>query len=566
MAAAVPRPRPSTPITCYMLLSLHGSVFIEIEGTSKTGKSGQSSSKSPDISVKAMRLSGIIPRIGKIRSVMAVGNISYSVMNSAKSQFPNYVVAFKNMIQADPAMDENKVSTLFNFYDSRLYSFFDDHIAHQRKTIKDRFLARTTPKELDMTQKLLTYYPNEMVSHDFIARMRTIRNALGLDWAPHYDYCIGNKMYCPGEDANECCLYFPGVDAEMIPRLQVKWSSLKKILASDKSNHIGKDLELRFSPAAADGGGDGCVLTIVFGLHNGVVKNELWKGIPLNLFLEYVTTLLTDVFDGLGDITQLMSQTCVIDAACSDFYVPGKEVSIIGFERLKEGGVLAKVDVHDRSDVRSLGFWEYWVRKQKSPPMAAAAAVPGQKRKAAEEEEAAIHEVVEIHIPEELVEFVPVSLTSLESTILNVKAAKDEEGIVRVTYTYHNGSEKTELYTPSVAGPGSDSLEAVQGSLPDSQLSFGDSQGSQDSQDSQQLPNDFTFLDLFAPDDTKGGGADAGGRGRGGRRYSTSKKRHNKNTVHKRKTIRLRLRRRCKMTRRMVAKGRGRRRTRARRL
>jgi hypothetical protein len=158
-----------------------------------------------------MPLSGIIPRIGKIRSVMAAGNISYSVMNSAKSQFPNYVTAFKNMIQADPTMDENKVSTLFNFYDSRLYSFFDDHIARQRKTIQNRFLARTTPNDLDMTQKLLTYYPNEMASHDFIARMRTIRNALGLDWAPHYDYCIGSKMYCPGKDANECCLYFPGM-------------------------------------------------------------------------------------------------------------------------------------------------------------------------------------------------------------------------------------------------------------------------------------------------------------------------------------------------------------------
>jgi hypothetical protein len=354
-------------------------------------------------------------------------------------------------------------------------------------------------------------------------------------------------------------------DAKTIRDLRDNWSGLKEMLASEES-HIGKDLELRFSPAAADGGGGGCVLTIVFGLHNEVVKNELWKGIPLNRFLEYVTTLLTDVFFEVHGINleQLMSQTCVIDAACSDFYVPGKEVSIIGFERLKEGnGVLAKVDVHD-PDVRSLGFWEYLVRKQKSPPMAAAAA--GQKRKAAEEEEAAIHEVVEIHIPEELVEFVPVSLTSLESTILNVKAAKDEEGIVRVTYTYHNGSEKTELYTPSVAGPISDSMEPVFDSQ-ESRLSFGESQGSQDSQDSQQLPNDFTFLDLFAPDDTKGlGRAGAGGRGRGGRRYSTSKKRHNKNTVHKRKTIRLRRRLRCKMTRRMVAKGRGRRRTRARRL
>lgn len=564
MAAA--GPGPGTPITCYMLLSLHGAVFIKIEGTAKTGKSGRGSPpESPNISVKAMPLSDIGEKI----SVVAAGNISYSVMNSAKSKFPNYVTAFKNMIQADPTMDENKVSTLFNFYDSRLYSFFDDHITRQRKTIEDRFLARTTLEDLDMTQKLLTYYSNEMPSHDFIARMRTIRNALGLDWAPHYKYCIGNKMYCPGEDANQCCLYFPGVVATMIPRLQVNWSDFKEILASLES-HIGKDLELHFSSAAADGGG-GCVLTIVFGLHNGVVKNKLWEGIPLNRFLEYVTTLLNHVFSGVGDITleQLMSQTCVIDAACSDFYVPGKEVSIIGFERLKKGdGVLAKVDVHD-PDVRSLGFWEYWVRKQQSPPMAAAAAaaVPGQKRKATEEEEAAKHEVVQIHIPEELVEFVPVSLTSLESTIRNVKAAKDEEGNVHVTYTYHNGHKKTELYTPSVAGPISDSLEAVQGSLPDSQLSFGESQGSQDS---QQLPNDFTFLDLFAPDDTKGLGradADAGaGGGAGGRRYSTSKKRHNKNTVHKRKTIRLRRRLRCKMTRRMVAKGRGRRRTCARRL
>jgi len=557
-------------ITCFMLLMVHGSVTLTENTLSPLRL---------QVSAHALNMIGTnIDRdsldlsefLARVVCLVSPSNMGYPVMNSSNSQFPNYVEAFKHMVKADPGMNADKVSALLNFYDTRLYSFFDEHIVRQRFDRESRFRARTPDlNQLDMTDKLLTFYPKEMENHDFIARMRTIRNAIGLDWKPHDDYCIGDKLYCPGAYANQCCLYFPErLDGELCKTLKGVWdrfeSKSKSSVTKDSITKLASGLNLRFNED---------VLTIAFDINSrGVVTNGLWEGITLEQFFRHVSILLMKVFVGVDgfDVNQLMSRTCVVDTACSDFCVRQgggvlnevstlKEVSIISFEENPiggGGGVTASVSIRDPTDLSHLGFWEYLV--QKKQPRAV-----GEEPRAVVEEprqrDAKVHPVVKIGIPNELKEFVP-CLTSLESTIQKVEPVFDVEGKVKsVVYTYYDGTKEAIEYTPSVARPPTDSMDTVWGSPQIDMMRTLERVATLELEE-LRLDNEES---VSPPRGVDGGGGLGGGLGGGRRWRRTLKKKCMKKCKTKRQQRRLR---RCKMTRRMIAKGRGRRRTCVRRL
>jgi len=538
-------------ITCFMLLMVHGSVTLT-ENTSDRLRLRVSAQAlnliGTDVDTDSLELS---PFLARVVCLVSPSNMGYPVMNSSNSQFPNYVEAFKHMVKADPGMNADKVSALLNFYDTRLYSFFDEHILRQRLDRESRFRARSSDlNQLDMTDKLLTFYPREMENHDFIARMRTIRNSIGLDWKPHHDYCIGDKLYCPGAHANQCCLYFPErLDIELCEKLQGVWGRFKSKSSgtTDSITKLASDLNLRFNED---------VLTIEFIIDaRGVVTNGLWEGITLEQFFRHVSILLMKVFAGVEgfNVNQLMSRTCVVDTACSDFCVRQgdvlKEVSIISFEENPiggGGGVTASVSI--RADLSHLGFWEYLVQK-KEPR-----AVGEEPRPLRAEDTAKHHPVVKIGIPNELKKFVP-CLTSLESTIREVTPVFDVEGKVKsVVYTYYDGIKEAIEYTPSEARPSTESMDTVWGSPGSPQIDM----MSMLERVAELTPKELDSVNKQSVSPPRGGD---GGDGLGGRR--TLKKKCMKKCKTKRQQRRLR---RCKMTRRMVAKGRGRRRTCVRRL
>jgi hypothetical protein len=555
-------------ITCFMLFMVHGSVTLS-ENTSDPLRLSvlvdALNRIGIDIDIEALGLSEFWARVV---CLVSPSNMGYPVMTSSNSQFPNYVEAFKHIVQVDPTMNATKVSELLNFYDNRLYSFFGDHIQRQRFNLESRFTARASdPNELDITHKLLTLFPDKMKQQDFIDRMRTIRNAIGLDWKPHYDYYIGNKLYCPGRDANQCCLYFPKrIEPAVCEKLQYEWDAFTRLSTVTSIKKLAENLNLRFSED---------VLTIEFHYNaDGVVENTLWKGITLKQFFQQVTILLMKVFAGVKgfDVNQLMSRTCVVDTACSDFCVTQrevlKEVSIISFEEnlvssRGGGGVTASVSIRHPNDVGHLGFWEYLVRKNEMKAvMAQGSAEPS---------------VVKIYIPEQLKEFVP-CLTSLDATIMKVEPKFDREGnVVHVVYTHRDGKTQAIDYKPSVPQPHTESMEAVAGSQsPPSLLSLPSPSPPPSGEPPATVEHGFDRMDFSSSDDrslsppkSRGrlsdGSLSEDGLGWGGRRRwrRTSKKKCMKKSKTKRR--RQLRRRRCKTTQKNVVKSR-RRRTCARRL
>ncbi len=323
------------------------------------------------------------------------------------------------------------------------------------------------------------------------------------------------------------------VDGVVFDRLRSKLfdynRNRKKSKPTTELDELGTDLRLEFNSDKK------CVLTIIFGSDStdGLVKNKKWRGITLDEFFRQVKQLLGMVFSGVDgfDVERVMARTCVVDAACSDFSVPGKEVSIIGFEKAgleagtSAGVVSALVDVHDRDD-QILGFWEYWVRHKHTPRAGGATAGRTQHR---------------VYIPRELEEFVPECLTSRGATIRKFEPIFDDKGnVVRVKYTYFDDRIEEVDYAVSEAAPSGDSMNTAVDSLPNS---LGESQGSMGSEEANSFSESQDGMGI---EKTRLGG------GRSRRtRYSNSKKRYNKNKVHKRKTIR-----RCKLTRKMVGKGR----------
>ena len=561
-------------ITCFMLFMVHGSVTLDANPLRLKVLVDFLNMIGADIDIYNLDLD-LSEFLARVLWYVSPSNMGYSVMNSSNSRFPNYVEAFKHMVKADRdrTMNANKVSALLNFYDTRLYSFFGEHTAQERSNLETRFRARASDlNELDMTDKLLTHYPTGMVNHDFIARMRTIRNAIGLDWKPHSDYYIGNKLYCPGANANQCCLYFPKkLEQDVREKLQAQWGAFKLSRTETSIKKCAKDLTLIFTED---------VLTIEFDINSdGVVKNTFWKGITLKQFFQQVTILLMKVFVGVEgfDVNQLMSRTCVVDTACSDFCVKQdevlnevlnevlKEVSIISFEEDPigrgcggggggggGGGVTASVYIRDPNDGSHLGFWEYLVKKKEMSAVGKVLSAEGRSKP----------DVVKICIPKELKEFVP-CLTSLKATIKKVEPTFGVKGEVEsVFYSYYDGTKELIDYTPSVPQPPTDSMETVAGSPPRDMMTLLADVAALDigrivldDEISESLPSGDGDVDVGVDVDVGGGGR---------RRWSrTSKKKCMKKCKTKRR--RQLRRQRCKTTQKNIVKSR-RRRTCVRRL
>ena len=383
--------------------------------------------------------------------LVSPSNMGYSIMNSLTPRFLNHLQEFIKHIESNPNMDENTISQFFNSYEPRLYSFFKQRLLQERKHNESVTMAKakatakasSTPfdkEKVDITEGMLRDHPVSMKISEFDTRMQATRDALGLPWRPHA-YCIDNKKYCPGKNANQCCLYFPGIDPTLHEQLRLRLSDITKTRQSQTSqssqSSLSSNLQLQFDSYTV------CVLTIIFECDPtyGVIINTLWKGISLDRFVGQVTQLLDEFFSGVTgfDVSHSMSRTCLVDAACSDFSVPRKKVSIIGFERgrVETGRVSGLIDVHVPLET-DLGFWGYWINHNPAEAArAAAGAMVVPKRQV-------YHSVV---IPRELEDFVPECLTCNGSTIQRVEPVFDHEGnVVRVVYTYSDGNTEERDY------------------------------------------------------------------------------------------------------------------------
>ena len=533
-----------SPFSCVMLLAVHGAVFVDVPSSLSTLESKSN--------LRAMALSDISRGgSGEVVSLVSPSNLGYSNMNSENAQFPNHPQVFIEMIESmsssGDSMNDEVLCRMFNSYENRLYSFFRERTASTLRKYEDRLVARRPQphvEKLDVKDKLLTLHRDEMPGHDFDARMQVTRDALGLRWRPH-QYAIGNKKYCPGGHANKCCLYFPGVDDLLREKLESKLFEFRKGRRPRKLSSLSSlfdDLYLKFDSHEA------CVLTILFenDTLGGYCKNPLWIGVSLAGFFQKVCELLRLIFhdvDGFS-VKDLMLRTCVVDSTCSDFSVRGKGVSIVGFNKDTEkatGNVSALLDVYDLSE-EHLGFWEYWIRHNQADAARRAGAGTEVPRRFNHR----------VDVPRELEDFVPACLTCLGSTIQNIEPVFDSDGnVVRVVYTYYDKRTEVVDYVPRERPDmPTESMEAVQGS-PDGAAAraadvydYGD--GAQSVSPTRRRRIDEEEVD--------------GGRRRWCR---TLKKKCMKKCKTKRQQRRLR---RCKMTRRMVAKGRGRRRTCVRRL
>lgn len=552
-------PTESCPFSCVMLLAVHGAVFIDVDVRASSESSalrplaldeigregGEADVKEDDRMVVAMK--GMSSRTGSggkasVVSLVSPSNLGYSVMISEHAQFPNHAQVFIKMLESEPTLDENSISRLFNSYETKLYSLFGERTKSTRHKDEARAMARESDMEnVDITKKILLFNADKKIEDDIYTRMQGTRDALGLNFRPHR-YAIGNKEYCPGDSANQCCLYFPGVNRDLhnalISRLlqyrKEQKEQKEQILKLKQKRKLGlhslsDNLFIDFDSH------DACVLIISFdNSQDGFCTNSLWKGVSLDRFFRQIKELLHEIFHSVKqfDAEQLMSSTCVVDAACSDFAVRKKGVSIVSFTKERggtmAGRVSALVDIHDRSEER-LGFWEYWIRHNPAEAArragAAAAAVPRRFN----------HSVV---IPRVLEDFVPACLTCRDLTIQKVEPVFDSDGnVVRVVYTYYDGETEEIDYVPSMPAQPTQSTEAVQGSIsmPDSMNDGGGDDGVDDKS-------------VYDSD--------------GGRRRRLLRRTIKKKCMKKCKTKRMRrrlLRQRCNMSQKNAVKTRGRR-------
>jgi hypothetical protein len=572
-SAAAASAADSCPFSCVMLLAVHGAVFLDVrvDVQARSESSGlrplalndigqqrvkvdieEEEDNGTTVDMKGMSKTGSGGKASVV-SLVSPSNMGYSVMISEDAQFPNHAQVFIRMIESDSCFDENSISRLFDSYETNLYSLFRERTNSTRHKDEVRAMARASDATtVDFTKKMLSFRTDKMIEDDINARMQTTRDAIGLHFRPHR-YAIGNKEYCPGGSANQCCLYFPGVDRNLHEALILRLFDYRK---KQKDREKQKDRDRDRQKLLSDhlyinfDSRDACVLTIIFNnSEHGFFENTLWKGVSLDRFFRQIKELLYEIFHDVEgfDVEQFMSRTCVVDAACSDFAVRGKGVSIVGFTKEGSGAtagmVSALVDIHDHSEDHH-GFWEYLIRHKPGEYTRANAMVSRRFN----------HRVV---IPRELEDFVPACLTCLGSTIQKVEPVFDTNGnVVRVVYTYYDETKKEMDYIQSVRPDvPSQSMEAVQGSRsPDaSRVDLMDGDGDDDEGDEGDEGDE---------DDAKSISSPRGHGGHGGRRRwrRTLKKK----CMKKCKTKRQR-RRRCKTTQKNAVKSR-RRRTCVRRL
>ena len=497
------KPRDDDCFRCVMLIHFHGTVLLQpaTPASNVSTTSVLEGKLGVPYEVTALPLSDIggvhqadeageADEAGAARPqvvcVVAPPNLGYSVMGSENLQFLTHTQAFIQMVSGSrTCLNGREIARFFDLYDDKLYSFFDTRFNKQLQDFQTRFLARTPAADLDFTKKLVMFYSDEMPKHDFNSSMQLKRQSAELFWKTHYTSCIREKLYCPGTHANQCSLYFPGVDDTLLEKLKIavydrrpskKQKSDEQKQKSDEQKQKSDDelfegLSIQFSSDYK------LVLTIIFENDpvSGLVKNERWRGISLDRFFQQITQYLHFIFDGVKgfdgvddfDLNALMSRTCVIDTACSDFSVPVKNVSIISFDRAAgaagaagEGIVSALVDLHDDPGYQT-GFWEYWINR---PPRTLTPT----------------HSQHRVSIPRELEEYVPGCL-ACNNTIKSVEPIFDDSGkVVSVVYTYHDGHQETIAYQPhsSDVVVVTDSMGGVKGDSAPPVISDDDSQTS----------------------------------------------------------------------------------------
>ena len=463
--------------TCLLFLGFHGTVSLRVDKSKSQLESGKEmkdkeggtlkESLGPPIHITALPL-GAIGRGdgggGGVTMVVAPTALGYSVFGSENSQFAQYIDAFINMAErsnisgSHTCLTGKEIAHFFNSFDKEMYSFFDNLIKSKLQKLQTRFLARAPqdPNELetvDFTQKSVTFASDEMLKSDFNTRMQESRTSAGLYWKEHHS-CISEKLYCPGTHANQCSFYFPGVTDELHKQLRAILGNQKSErgqlrLADPKApaQTLSEGLSIEFSSV------NKAVLTITFENYpgSGFVKNERWKCITLNTFFRKIKRYLNFIFQGVKDfdviLDDLMSRTCVIDTACSNFSVsvPGQHVSIIGFDNAASSkganGTSMLIDIHN-DPTFEMGWWERMIMiKQPSVPHAGAGAVTHSR-----------HSVI---IPRDLLSYVP-SCLDCNTTIKSVEPIFEPATgrIVSVVYTYHDGHQETIAREPQLLGAG----------------------------------------------------------------------------------------------------------------
>ena len=525
--------------TCVMLLAVHGMVSLDdipsqdlhplaLKDIGTGRRSGSGSSGGSQASVVSFVSPSNLGYSNAVIEVVPTPTRPTVPSYGSHHQFHNHVQRFIKCITLDPHMDADTISQNFNSYDSEFYEFSGKELERSRKASEPRARARALldngyARDFSITQQMIAESV-DMSRYDIFALMQTTRSALELPWKPH-NFCMRNKLYCPADTENQCCLYFPDIDPHLHVRLRTTLvgSNSKKY----KYSSLLSNLHLQF-----DSDRD-CVLTIIFDCDSaGDIINKLWQYISLDSFFLNVKKLLNEIFNVAQgfNVEHLMSSTCVVDAACSNFYVTRKKTSIVSFKRDKKSGrVSALIDVHTPSEHPD-GFWGYWTNH--NPTVAAKqAAAAGTKGKSPE----STHRVV--NIPRGLEDFVPDCLTCIGSTIKEIQPIFDEVGnVVRVVYTNVYGETEEKSYMPGERPDRpTQSTEAVYGS-PD-----GPGRGDEGRELGDDVPQSIS------PERSSRVGEAGGGRRRWRR---TLKKKCMKRCKTKR------LRRRCKTTQKKAVKSR----------
>lgn len=454
--------------TCHLFLGFHGIVRLPVDKTilpqsksdeenSKENSGGKTLEESlgPPLRLTGLTL-GSIGIHGGITGYIAPAGLGYSVVGSENSQFAQHIQAFINMVErsnisgSHTCLTGSEIADFFNLFDDKMYSFFDSKFNKQLQVLQSLFLARAPQdakdfEKFNFTEQFVRFASDEMLKHDFFNTMQGIRKLAGLYWREHHS-CISNKLYCPGSHANQCSFYFPGVHYELHDHLRVILSRKLGKPGQAPPPPPDADAEKLFKGLSIEFSSDQkAILTITFenDPRSGFVKNESWKGIPLNLFFDQIKQYLkfifhaVDGFDGILD--DLMSRTCVIDTACANFSVPvpGQHVSIISIDNAAVRGAASMlIDIHNDPTVK-MGWWE---RRINPPPLRPA-------------DGAVTHSRHRLLIPRDLVSYVP-SCLHCNSTIKSVEPKIDPttDRVVGVVYTYHDGRQETIARDPQLLG------------------------------------------------------------------------------------------------------------------